>query len=103
MAVSWPMTTTSAQDAPRDANGDTEDTIHVAVRVRPTLPRENRDICVVRVRGCVLALDLKLHRELGEKEETKEFAFDTCFDSETPQQVLYDQIGAKILRNAFDG
>ena len=101
------------EDNNNDGMSLDDDAIQVVIRVRPLNDKEMLTTCennTVTVHDCHSltisdsTLDKQQHRE------DKVFTFDKCFTSDdekhpsyASQQDIYDNIGAGIVENAFDG
>eukprot|EP00388_Colpodella_angusta_P000028 GDKJ01000089.1.p1 GENE.GDKJ01000089.1~~GDKJ01000089.1.p1 ORF type:complete len:1113 (-),score=274.05 GDKJ01000089.1:137-3475(-) len=84
------------------------DSIKVAVRVRPFLPREEGETCIVKMpdRSTTIIVDPKTN-------ESREFVFDHSYwsheegSAKSPffatQESVYEELGRDILTNAGDG
>lgn len=71
--------------------------IQVAVRVRPINERESDSNVITTIQ------DSTIYIRNPEDRKKKTFAFDYAYDVETAQDTIYDDIGLKVVSNAFSG
>lgn len=71
--------------------------IQVAVRVRPINERESDSNVITAIQ------DSTIYIRNPEDRKKKTFAFDYAYDVETAQETIYDDIGLKVVSNAFSG
>ncbi|CAD7928151.1 unnamed protein product [Amoebophrya sp. A120] len=91
----------------------TTSTVTVSVRARPFLPRDEGQRNVVRILPAkedekdsnpTIVLDVLTPQLVGDPVLRPQlFAFDHCFDGQSPQQLVYDTIGQRIVDSAVNG
>lgn len=81
--------------------------VSVVVRVRPLLPHEKHQVPVVRVTRPIKKRNqpslVTLSPRDGSAEQPVEFAFEKCYDAETPQRVLFQQEIAQSIAGVLAG
>lgn len=78
-------------------NVSEKSSVQVAVRVRPINTREVDSDTIIDVR------QNSIHIVDPSDKKKKNFNFDYAFDSDTPQETVFEHIGEKVVSGAFSG